>query len=286
MKSVVVYSTGRPDTTNLVFSFANGLRNHGAIEIDTVDIQEFRNAGLRPNTDCFVFLGILRGTGLVYRECQQRNIDFIYIDHAYFNAGYERGWMRLTKNHHTMSHLKDCDSTRFDRYFATDYPFSPWRTESDPAAPILVLPPTNAISWMFRSGDWLESIQKEIRKYTTRPIIVRAKPSEPCVDENGDLLYMITNESSSVPLHDDMQRAHCVVAFNTSSTIQATQMGIPVIVTPYNPCHPVSFSVDQIESDALFIEPPRQHLFHWLAYNQFHVDELQSGEGWKHFFPD
>lgn len=284
-KSVVIYSTARTDTTDLIFSFAHGLRSIGNINVDTVDIQEYKAAGLRPDTDCFIFLGILRGTGLVFRECQQRNIDFIYVDHAYFNAGYERGWLRLTKNRHTMNVIRPCDSTRWDMYFAAENPLFKWNPQPSDDGSILVLPPTHAVAWMFDARDWLEQTIAEIKKYTDRPIIVRMKPSEPHVDENGELTGMIENESSATPLEEDIQRAHCIVAYNSNSSILATRMGVPVITAQYNPCFPISCAFNQLESDSLRDEPPREELFHWLAYNQFHVEELTSTVAWKSLFP-
>lgn len=284
MKSVVVYSTGRPDTTDLIFSFAQGLRRIDNIEVNTVDIQDFKDSGLRPDSDCFVVLGILRGTGLVFRECKQRGIDFFYIDHAYFNPGYERGWLRLTKNHHTMSKLQPCGSERWEMYFATDNPVSRWPHERGRDDVILVLPPTNAVGWMFNAQSWLVDTLAEISKHTDRTVVVRAKPNEPHVDQNGELIGMITNESHATSLEEDLYRAHCVVAYNTNSTLLAARMGIPVITTQFNPCFPLSRTFSQLESDALWEEPPREELFHWLAYNQFHYEEFQNGEAWKNFF--
>ncbi len=285
MTSVVVYSTGRPDTTELIFGFAQGLRQIDGIEVDTVDIQDFKDAGLRPNTDCFVILGILRGTGFVFRECRERNIDFFYIDHAYFNAGYDRGWLRLAKNHHTMSERQPCDPARWEMYFAAENPISSWPRQRNKDDVILVLPPTNAVGWMFNAQSWLEDTLAEISKYSDRPIIVRAKPNEPHVDENGELIGMIANESHATSLDEDLQSAHCVVAYNSNSTILASRMGVPVITTQYNPCFSISRTFAQLESDTLWDEPPREELFHWLAYNQFHFEEFQNGEAWKQFFP-
>ena len=279
MKSVVVYSTGRPDTTELVFSFVPGLKSISGLSVETADIQEFKDGGLHPNADCFVFLGILRGTGLVYRECKQRGIDFFYIDHAYFNAGYERGWLRVVKNHHTMSTLQACDSQRWDMYFAVENPILEWPSKSRGDS-TLVLPPTHAVSWMFGGQDWLDQTVSEIRKHTDRPINIRAKPNEPRVDDRGELMELITNESSATTLEQDLENAHCVIAYNSNSTILATRLGIPVITTEYNPCYSISKFFAQLESDSLFDEPPRETLFHWLAYNQFHFEELQNGAAW------
>jgi len=284
VKSAVVYSTGRPDTTDLIFSFARGLQEVDGIEVETVDIQEYKSTGLKPETDFFVILGILRGTGLVFRECRDQGIDFFYIDHAYFNAGYERGWLRLVKNHHTMCEIQPSDSLRWDTYFAAENPLSKWSPRQNNGDVILVLPPTQAVSWMFHAQTWLEDTLQEIQKYTDKTIVVRPKPNEPHVDDKGEPIGMVANETHATSLAEDLQRAHCVVAYNSNSTILATRLGIPVITTQYNPCFSITRSFNQLESDALLEEPPREQLFHWLAYNQFHFEEFQNGEAWRHLF--
>lgn len=284
MTSAVFFSTGRPDTTDLVFSFAPGMATIPGVSVRMADIQEYKDNGLPIDTDCFVFLGILRGTGLVYRECKRRCINFYYIDHAYFSAGYERGWLRVVKNHHTMSKLQVSDPQRWNMYFANENPIFDWKSKESAGENILVLPPTHAVSWMFDEHSWLDETIAEIRKFSDRPVNIRAKPNEPRVDEHGELIDMILNESNETTLEEDLKNAHCVVAYNSNSTILATRMGLPVIASKYNPCHSISKTFSQLETDSLFDEPPREMLFHWLAYNQFHFEELQNGAAWRMLF--
>ena len=287
MTNVVVYSTGRPDTTQLLFGFARGLAGKPNLNVEFAEIEEYKSQGLRTDADCIVILGILRGPGLVFKECRRRGIDFIYLDHAYFNSGYENGWMRVVKNAHTMSSISDADAGRFQSYFAADYPMDAWPDSPLPSdAPIIVLPPTHATCWLFDDFDWLERTCDMIRKHTHREIVVRPKPLEPRVDEEGNLLGLFENPSADTPLSEDLKRAHCAVIYNSNSAIDAIRWGVPLIATEHCPGHAISFGFDQIESEAFLVEPERVRLFNWLAWNQFQFQELIEGTGWDPFFPE
>ena len=97
MINVAAYSTGRKDTTELVKLITSGLNHLPHVNIHFIDISDFKSNGLNKCFDCHIFLGILRGTGDLYRECNENGIDFIYIDHAYFRPGYKFGWLRCCR---------------------------------------------------------------------------------------------------------------------------------------------------------------------------------------------
>lgn len=278
----VVYTTAAPLTTEIMKYVADGLQKTGQVDVQFVDIEEYNQSGLVPDTDMFVILGILRGTGHVYRDCMARGIDFYYIDHAYFRPGYENGWLRVTKNHHITNDLRNANPDRFDTFFAEEYPIEPWGAAGDPDGPILVLPPTDAVAWMFHDRDWTERTCDHLARLTDREVIVRRKPTEPRVTDDGELIGIVENEPAVGSLTDDLKRARCAVIYNSNSVIEALRIGVPVIASPYCAGHAVSRDLDRVESDEhLFAEPPRRDLFNWLAQCQFHLSELANGGGWQ-----
>ena len=107
-KTVIVYSTGRHKTTKLMLRFASGINLlDGAWCAEFRGIEHFLVHGLDPKADAIAVLGILRGTGLAMQAAASKNIPRFYVDHAYFDSGYSgKGWMRISKNRHTMNYVK------------------------------------------------------------------------------------------------------------------------------------------------------------------------------------
>ena len=76
-----------------------------------------------------------------------------------------------------------------------------------------------------------------------------------------------------------------MISYNSTSALQATLDGIPVITTDQNCCWPISFPLSVFENNNIKPkefdnEPNRAKLVHWLAYNQFTSRELQEGIAW------
>ena len=155
-----------------------------------VSIEQIRTDGVLPDDiDAVATLGILRGTGVALQEAAARNIPRYYIDHAYFNPGYNGdGWLRISKNRHTVNYTKQVPDDRWVENFAGNNPIQPWRTRSERGNNILVLPPTDAVGWYFNDREWCDKIVLKLKKYVPESLIkIRLKPNEPVVNVWGDL---------------------------------------------------------------------------------------------------
>jgi len=268
---LVGYDTSKAHTTEIVKSML------ASCDGELRSIASFERDGL-PNCDLIVISGILRGTGLVYKACVEQKRDFVFVDHAYFLKGYDHpNWMRVVKNRHTFgTKLTQRPGDRFDQYFAAKYRLDQWRGTAD--GPILVLPPTNAISWLFNAHTWEDNILRDIRKYTDHPIKVRDKPEDPIVDARGNLLRMDKHPSKDVPLSEDIKNARAVVVYNSNSAIECVRMGVPVICHENCAAYPISFNLSDLKTcEAFAIEPNRQQLFNDLAYSQSTREEMSRG---------
>lgn len=267
---VVGYETKKAHTTEIVRA---ALKPYDG---KLLPIEDFLDNGL-PNADLVIISGILRGSGLVYKECVRQKKDFLFIDHAYFLKGYEGvNWMRVTKNRHAFGpNLINKPSLRFQQYFEGKYKLEPWKGNKH--GHVLVLPPTNAISWLFDAHDWEKTIVDRLKAVTDRPIKIRAKPEDPIVDDRGNLIWMQTNDSKDIPLSEDIASAHAVVVYNSNSVIEAVRQGVPAICEEHCAAYPISFKLEDLADPSKFTrEPPRQQLFNDLAYSQFTRAELRS----------
>jgi|TARA_B110000902_G_scaffold149598_1_gene172236 hypothetical protein len=298
-KNLVCYTTEKTGTTKIVQKFAAGVASLGSDKwtARVVNIGDFKSSGHPPDTDAIATLGILRGTGLALQSAAAAGIDRYYIDHAYFNPGYaskkniKKGWMRITKNKHTMNTLPkgEVSSENWKANFKHNNPIHAWKTRLERGDRILVLPPSNAIQWYFNVPAWEEQVVSHLRRILPielhKLIKVRRKPKEPIVDKLGNLLRLDTSvEDDSVTLEEDLLESNVVVAYNSMVALKATLMGIPVITNQHNCCYPISFKVKDIQPDMsnlnFDVEPNRTKLVRWLSQCQFSNDQIHSGIAW------
>src|SRR5210317_1419344 len=297
MPRLFVYDTGRPKTTQFTLNFARGVIRQGhtapnrAWEVKHMPIQQYIDHGLPhnivPGKDAVATLGILRGTGLMLKEAKNRGIDYYYMDHAYYNPGYSgKGWMRITKNGHACTTLKHCDADAYNGFAASQDKnmMHPWTGSKGDK--IIVCPPTHAVQWFLDAQDWENSIVEQLKNILPEEqhdrIVVRSKPKEPIVDEQGNLLELRVNPQTG-SLAEDLEQAHCVIAYNSMVALEATLKGIPVITSEHSCCTHVSFQLEDIVNPQTFDREPvnRQAVLNWLAYNQWKVASLEDGSAWS-----
>ena len=287
-KKIICYDTDRKITTDIVRNFAQGINEYGGKWVaECRPLNDFRKNGLPNNADAICSLGILRGTGLIFKSAASRGINRIYLDHSYFNSGYNgKGWLRATVNGHTMNWLDtNVDSARWKTNFKNNNLVMEWKNASQRGKNILILPPTDAVCWYFDCYKWLEDTVNQIKQIIPEsdwPLIkIRYKPSEPFVDKLGNLIK-VKKRTESIPLQQDLDEARVVIVYNSNSGITALSQGIPVISSEHSSCFPASLKIKDINNDhALDQEPNRRQLFFWLSHCQFNEKERRSGSAWK-----
>ena len=189
-----------------------------------------------------------------------------------------------------MNYIKQVSSFRWDKFFSDKYKISPWKTYHERGKNILIIPPTNAISWYFNERNWENKILTDLRNYlpkeTYKLIKIRVKPNEPIVDDKGNYLGIRQNKTiNNVSLEEELKNSSLVIAYNSQVALEATLRGIPVIVNQHNCCYSISFKLSDLEkgvNNPIFDkEPDRINLFRWLSYCQFKFEEIKNGFAWK-----
>jgi len=135
---------------------------------------------------------------------------------------------------------------------------------------------------------WLENKIAEIRRYTTRPIIVRPHPGKfdmshfTRFDDPRKNVSVIHPEQSK--LIDNLQTAHSAVFFNSSASVAAALEGVPVFVDdPSAVTWAVSqHSVSEIETPKVF---DRTQWINDLATAHWSDADGSSGKIYQHFLP-
>ena len=155
-----------------------------------------------------------------------------------------------------------------------------WRTSG---SHILVCTQRNG-GWSMQGQNvvaWLDNTIAELRKYTDRPIRIRAHPG----DKAAAQYLSGRNISTGKELVDDLQNAWAVVTYNSTPAVAATIEGVPAFVTDPSPKNSQAFGIantdlKNIESPSL---PDRQSWVEKLAMCHWNKAELASGAAWRHF---
>jgi hypothetical protein len=136
--------------------------------------------------------------------------------------------------------------------------------------------------------DWAVKTISELRKYTTRPILIRPHPGDKRAADYANYFYKngqlqdVTVGDPTIPLVHNLKNCWAVVAHNSSPTVGAAIEGIPIFVTdPHrSQCRDIAnTALSQIENPQM---PDRTN---WLQrISQFHWShaELASGQCWLH----
>lgn len=281
----VVYSTN-PTKYKIVNCFtSNSAFGDKVIEaaakslgVSTTSVSQGPCKGLNIN------FGILRGSEILLQECIRQKLDYLYIDHAYFNSGHEtkRPAYRVTLNGLQQNQLLDVPGDRFDKLGVR---VKPWKKSGDY---ILVCPPTDAVMNFYKNWDWLTKTLNQLRRYTKRKIIVRTKPNETKLTYRNGIAYPVSKaerqklkaEAQPIPpLVDQLKNAWAVVTFTSSAGIEAAINGVPVFCD--RSCASAQVGLTNLSKIEQPIYPDRTQWLNTLAYSQFYIDEIRDGSIWR-----
>jgi len=217
-------------------------------------------------------LGILRGTEQLLWFAKENNINYYYIDHAYFfradkhvkNKETQQRSYRVCLNNENLNFLVNNKLNNDDRVRINKNKnlLFPRNIVNATGNKILICPPSEAISryYKFQNGvdGWLNETLKIVKQQTDKEIVIRYKDTK-------------------IPFIKDFENAYCIITYQSTIAIEAVLRGIPSF------CH-TSSSVAPVSNTTLnlnqLIKPTYQQIEDWvegLLVNQFTMEELQSG---------
>lgn len=223
---------------------------------------------------------LLRGiaNGKLGREIQARGQDYYFIETGYLgnyrcpnNLTGRKIYHRIVKN--DMQHADRIMDVPDDRYqdlvkFNPNMVYNGWRRSGERI--LVVLPTEKPFQHYGEDRDkWIRMVEQTIRKHSDREIVWRQKASR------GER----TNDTIYDALEDDV---YCLVTYNSIAAVEAVQYGIPAFALAPTAAAPVcSGDLNRIEKPVM---PTEEVIYKWLcsiAYSQFSLDEIISGEAWR-----
>lgn len=244
---IAVWKTGHPIADTVAQALAEGF-DADIIHTKDASIQTIKAYGAH------VGYGILRGTSEVFRLCEQFAIPWLNVDRGYFNPSHYDGYYRISYRG-TQARWHEGIPRK-----PVDITLEP-RREYDRHKPILVCPPTPAVS------DFFGLLGKIWRL--------------------PDSKYEIRNKGDASPI--DWDRYSAVWTFNSSVGWKALQMGFPVLS---DPDHSLIGSFYKTRNLNLLLEnfhiaeDNRLQIFEAMQAHQFTLEEIKQGKAWpliKHY---
>lgn len=182
------------------------------------------------------------------------------------------------------------DREKWNRYSAWhNVLLKPWRTQGEHIL-VLCQRPKGWNMFGNNQDNWLDTTISNIRKYSSRPIVVRMHPGdgtrfkqiEKIKKRYGNRISISEKEN----IKDDLVNCWCSVGFNSTPNVVSAIEGVPVYVS--DPTHSwandISFkNLSQIENPPL---PDRSEWINKIANIHWSNDEVKSGKLWaviKHY---
>jgi hypothetical protein len=247
MEKPIVLYTNHITNRVLCHSFAKG---SGSLMCHVDNFEDFNKT--------IATYGYLRGTG----EAIRKSKNFYYLDHGYFNQSnriFENnktkilnldGYFRVSFNDYWSNGLSVKPSDRFNKL---NLKFKP--TNNNGKFIIVSEPTSDAIQY-YKLHNWTKQTIAEIKKYTDRTVVLH-------------------NRTSKKKLTDLLPEAWAFVSDHSSAGFLAMLEGVPAYFT--NKTLKNIGRLENIEKHDI-----NYSLLNNLAYEQWTITEIQSGECWDH----
>jgi len=235
----------------------------------------------RYRTECDSISGpvLLRGisSGKIANHVRSKGDDYYFIETGYLgnyrcqnNRTGRKIFHRIVKNAMQHNCIYDVPSDRWDDLvkFNPDLHYRGWRK---PGSKILVVLSTEK-PFQYYGEDrnaWITNVIATLKQHTDREIVIREKASRG--ERTNDTIYDALNND-----------VYALITYNSIAAVEAIQSGIPAFALAPTAADPVgNKDLTQIENPNRPDEELIQKWLHSIAYSQFSLDEIITGQAWR-----
>lgn len=304
-----------PPVSKLYFHWGRGLEKHGDKILHISREDDYKSI----TPDCYYQTNEMKKKFFTGKRQETQGQ---YFEHIY-NSGKPyivsesnpfrqyHGWLRFGWNSYKWTkgnfNNDNVDRDRWTRFQSiTGVEFKDWHS---PGSDILIMGQKegdSALNEMYDQGyqnfyDWVNYIIGKIRKHTDRRIVIRPHPRN--LDKTMEKVHnqvienhkknnvIISNNltrggnQGGEGLEADLNNAHCIVTFNSLSSVEAACKGIPIFsLNDGSMTYPISHKklsdIENINYDIDITEWQNQ-----IAYTMWNKQDVLSGETWEHLKP-
>lgn len=139
---------------------------------------------------------------------------------------------------------------------------------------LLVLPSEKPCKFYDIDLDqWTKDTINEIKKYTDRPIKIRAKANR--------------SERLQNTIYKDLEHCHAMVTYQSIAAVESVIAGVPAFTLAPTAADPVcDQDLSKIENPTIQHKDKLHAWAHHLAYGQYHTREFKNGQAYKMLMKD
>ena len=222
---------------------------------------------------------LIRGisSGKIADQHRAKGEDYYFIETGYLgnyrcpnNQTGRKIYHRIVKNAMQHDSIMDVPGDRWNQLvqFNPSLEYKGWRRSGSKI--LVVLSTEKPFQYYGEDRDkWLKKVKTALKKHTDREIVFRTKASR------GER----TNDTIYDALDDDI---YALVTYNSIAAVEAIQYGIPAFALAPTAADPVgNKDLKMIENPYMPDEELVQKWLHSIAYSQFSLDEIITGEAWR-----
>ena len=215
--------------------------------------------------------------GEVFRQQRSKNLDVIVLETGYINRGDG-------PNHHYAAGFNGLNGRADfrnrgmpnDRAIKLGISLKPWRKDGKHVLLCGQVPWDASVEMCHDYPSWLHHISKQIRFHTDREVRFRPHPL-------AKMAPMVGCTYSEKSIQEDLKDCWAVVTFNSNSSVEAVLEGIPAFTFDSGAMAKEVSSqwLQELERPHM---PNREQWLSDLCYAQWNIEEMRSGETWRHLF--
>lgn len=274
---VCFFRSSKPREGDLAEAFVHGLRVHG----DEGVIREL-NGDVQIASDCDAACMVGVKSRELFRANWRAGVHTVLFDKGYSRhkaPGPIRGWeywRAAVDAHHPTGYLgkKVYPSDRFEKL---GIEIMPWRETGEHILIAGSSAKYHEFYGLKEPTTYAKGIVRAIRAISDRPIVYRPKPSW------REAVPLTKTRFSQLPesMLDVLNGAWATVTHGSNACFESVINGIPCIVLGDAVAKPLSSTdIAEIEAPRLASEAEREQWAASLAYQQFTLAEMYSGEAW------
>lgn len=280
---IVFYHSDKPRERVLAEAFADGIRKGAGeqVVLRTLDPDKL----VAEDCDVACMVGV-KSKELFWNHWNQ-GIRTIYFDKGYSRHSLEgpiKSWeyWRVSVNaHHPTETFKGIapDDARAEMLGFT---FEPWRKQGGHIVIAGSSAKYHAFYGLSEPTKYARKLIETISKHSDRTIVYRPKPSwKDAVPVDGSVYSSRLQDISDV-----LKGAHALVTHGSNACFEAVTFGVPCIVLGNAVAKTISSqTIQEIETPKLVSDEERRKWFSDLAYCQWTLPEMATGEAWKYIKP-
>jgi hypothetical protein len=169
-----------------------------------------------------------------------------------------------------------------DRANAMGLSVNPWKTDGEFI--LICTQHTKSLQWGSQPdiNKWLDTVITDVRKYSSRPILVRPHPRCAIKNINGKYknVYqqtpaLIKNSYDDYDINFD--NIHAVVNWSSNPGPQAIMAGVPAFVGTSSIAYAVGNDIDFMHDIDTPLMPDRTQWINDYAWTEYSLDEISNG---------